>query len=78
MFLDILLFLVLVHLCFGLISVGISMFVGIFAYVIVVVVVEWVEWFKVLVLLGGAWVGSPLGFLSGKNFHFWKIPPIRA
>ena len=54
------------------------MFVEIFMCVILVMVLEWVEWFKVLVLLGGAWVVSLPIFLSGKSFHFWKIPPIRA
>ena len=54
------------------------MVVGILVGVILGVVVVWVEWFKALVLLGRAWVSSLPIFLSGKNFHFWKIPPIRA
>ena len=51
------------------------MFVGIFAYVILVVIMGWVEWLKALVLLGGAWVDSLPVFLFGKTFHFWKLPP---
>ena len=77
-FLDILLFLILIHFCFGFISIEISIFVWSFVYVILRVMIVWVEWFRVLALLGRAWVSSPHVFLSGKPFHFWKIPPIHA
>ena len=65
------------------ISVGISMVVGIFVGVRVgvrYVLVGWLEVVEkvgIVVVFGGrAWVISLPKFFLGKYFQFWKLPPL--